>query len=99
MSHSKPLKNCKRFYCFICGCIYEDENRTVGLFSVPKNKLTKWENIIPGLKQTSRLCDIHFGNEVIVKGTRIREDFYPAERWKLTSEALPRHFLGRLTNQ
>ena len=97
MPHSKPLKSSlKKFYCFICGTIYEDENRTVGLFAVPKKKFTIWEEIIPELKQNSRLCDVHFDETDIVKGVRIGQDFYPAERWRLTSSAFPKHFLGNL---
>ncbi len=63
-------------------------------FTVPKNKFTCWQLLIPELKRTSRLCGKHFDEKDIVKGLTIGQDFHPADRWRLTTSALPKHSLG-----
>jgi hypothetical protein len=94
MAHSKSAVLGKKFSCSICGNLYENENRTIGLFSVPKTKLHIWQSAIPELKQTSRLCDSHFDEKDIVKGYFISQTFIPNDRWRLHPSALPKHFLG-----
>ncbi len=101
MSHSKPplkeLKHIRKHWrCSICGIIYECENRRVAIFTVPKKKFASWQLLIPTLKQTSRLCDKHFDETDILKGLTVGQDFHPAERWRLTYSAFPKHFLSMI---
>jgi hypothetical protein len=58
MSLSNSLK-CKssRKTCFFCGVNYQDENKRIGIFGVPKNKFSSWQLIIPELKQSSLLYE------------------------------------------
>ena len=88
------LKSLKRKYCLICGIIYEKDNKKVGLFSVPINKLTSWQTIIPKLEKSSRICSIHFDDSDINKGFRVGENFHDHARWRLFPNAQPKHFLG-----
>lgn len=92
MSNSKPSKTVKKF-CFICKDIYVDKIGNVSVFSVPKNKFANWETIVPGLKQTSKLCEKHFDEADIVKGLTVGQDFIPAQRLRLSFSAIPKHFL------
>jgi hypothetical protein len=56
MSVSNPGKGNRKF-CHICGSIFENENKNVSIFTIPKKKLSSWQLIIPQLKQTSVLCE------------------------------------------
>jgi hypothetical protein len=84
--------------CFISGCNgrSEKENTRVGLFSVPKNSLKIWQDIIPrgGLTTTSKICSRHFEEADIEKGRIIQDKFHPYLRWSLKRGALPKLFLG-----
>ena len=77
MSDVNSLKRIRK-YCVICGIIYEEENKKVGLFSVPMNKLISWQAIIPQLEKTSRICCRHFDEADIIKGFRVGQNFHPA---------------------
>ena len=94
MSQSKPLLYLKKHYCTVFGNINEDETKKIGIFFVPKNKFVAWLGKIPQLEKTSRLCDRHFDETYIVKGVTVVQDFYPSERWRLVTSALPKHFLS-----
>ena len=93
MSLSNPLKVKKKF-CQICLTVYQEENQKVSIFTVPKNKLSSWQLLIPGLKQTSSLCEKHFDPSDIVKGFSDGHVFHPFERSRLRPSAVPKHFLG-----
>ncbi|XP_057378098.1 bromodomain and WD repeat-containing protein 3-like [Daphnia carinata] len=73
------------------------------LFWVPKDyqQRKKWENIIPRkgqLKQTHRVCALHFHDQDIIKGKTViingKKDFYQCHpmQWKLREGAIPRIF-------
>ena len=92
MSEDQSLKRTRK-YCFICGRLSEVENKKISLFSVPINKLTSWQAIIPKLEKTSRLCERHFDESDIIKGFRVGQNFHPADRCRLMPLAQPKHFL------
>ncbi len=82
--------------CFFCGTI-EKEN-VIHTFGVPKGMLDGWRQIIPGIGEKSRLCDIHFEEEHIDKGKVINGVFYPnIRKWTLSKEAVPSKNLGILS--
>ncbi|XP_045024866.1 uncharacterized protein LOC123469721 isoform X3 [Daphnia magna] len=83
----------KKMSCFICGNIYQDENRRVGLFHVPKKNFSSWKFVLPELLEKSRLCDIHFDKCDVLKGITVGKDFYPYDRWRLLPSAIPKHLL------
>ena len=86
----------KRIYCFICGSVKENERKTA-LFGVPKDKLDIWRSAISNnqLKSSSKLCDAHFDDDVIIEGKVIGETFFPNEKyWKLQKGAIPTLFIG-----
>jgi hypothetical protein len=93
MSHSETARTVKKYSCTICGNSYEDENKKIGVFYVPKKNFAAWQQIIPQLKTNSRLCDRHFDSADIVKGVTVGQNFHPSERWRLLTSALPKHFL------
>jgi hypothetical protein len=66
MSVSNPGKGNRKF-CHICGSIFENENKNVSIFTIPKKKLSSWQLIIPQLKQTSVLCERQNDPSDIVK--------------------------------
>ena len=95
MSLSNPLKlKYSRKTCCFCGSSYVNENKRIGIFSVPKNKFCSWKLIIPELKQASLLCENHFDETDVVKGFSDGKEFHPHERWRLSSSAVPKHNLG-----
>lgn len=96
MPQCKVLKKVKKGLCFVCGSINEQENRKIGIFSIPKDKLALWQEILPGLKNNSKLCESHFDQEDIVKGVQVGQHFHPSERWRLKSSAVPKHLLRML---
>ena len=92
MASSKP----RRIYCFICGNVKENDQK-VALFSVPKNSLEEWRAAIGNnsLKVASKLCDVHFNRQAIIKGQVIGGSFFPyLNIWKLEKDALPTLLLG-----
>ncbi|KZS03500.1 Uncharacterized protein APZ42_033678 [Daphnia magna] len=93
MSLSNPLK-CKSKSCFFCGVNYQDENKRIGIFGVPKKKFSIWQLIIPELKKTSYLCEKHFDQSDVLKGFTDGTVYHPYERWRLSISAFPKHFLG-----
>jgi hypothetical protein len=92
---SNPLK-CKssRKTCFFCGVNYQDENKRIGIFFVPKNKFSSWQLIIPELKQSSLLCEKHFDQPDVLKGFTDGTVYHPYGRWRLSISVFPKHFLG-----
>jgi hypothetical protein len=95
MASSKP----RRIFCFICGN-FKETDKKVALFSVPKNKLDEWKAAIgnSSLKATSKLCDVHFNSQAIIKGKVIGGGFFPyVKLWKLEKDALPTLLLGDYT--
>ncbi len=63
MSHLKA-KLGKKFNCSICGNVYEDENRKIGLFLVPKNMFSRWKSIIPELKKQLECAVLILKNQI-----------------------------------
>jgi hypothetical protein len=59
---------------------------------------SRWKSILPELKETSRLCDIHFEETDIVKGFKNGEDFHHLQRWRLIQSAIPKFALGNIAN-
>ncbi|KAK4013575.1 hypothetical protein OUZ56_026128 [Daphnia magna] len=95
MSLSNPLKlKSSRKTCFFCGVNYQDENKRIGIFGVPKNKFSSWQLIIPELKQASLLCEKHFDESDVLKGFTDGTVYHPYGRWRLSISAVPQHFLG-----
>ena len=95
MSLSNPLKlKLTRKTCFLCGVSYQDENKRIGIFSVPKNKFSSWQLIIPELKQASLLCEKHFDENDVLKGFSDGTVYYHFARYRLTNSAVPKHLLG-----
>lgn len=95
MSLSNPLKlKLTRKTCFLCGVSYQDENKRIGIFSVPKNKFSSWQLIIPELKQASLLCEKHFDENDVLKGFSDGTVFHPFAKYRLTNSAVPKHLLG-----
>jgi hypothetical protein len=82
----------------ICGNVYEDGSRKICVFSVPKNLFSRWKSIIPELKETARLCDIHFEESDIVKGFKNVQNFHPLKNLRLLQSAIPKFVLGNITN-
>ncbi|EFX61010.1 hypothetical protein DAPPUDRAFT_340805 [Daphnia pulex] len=95
MSLSNPLK-CKfsKKSCFFCGVNYQDENKRIGIFGVPKTKFASWQLIIPDLKKASLLCEKHFDESDVLKGFTDGTVYHPYGRWILSISASPKHFLG-----
>ena len=87
----------KRVYCFICGHVKENDNQKSGFLSVPNDKLEDWKLAIGNneLKQTSRLCEIHFKNADVVRGKSINRKFYLNKHWRLTHNALPKVLVSK----
>ena len=87
----------KRVYCFICGNVKENDNQKSGLFCVPKDKLEEWKRAIGNneLKQTSRLCEVHFKDEDVVRGKSIDGKFYFNKNWRLSPNALPKLLVSK----
>jgi hypothetical protein len=81
MSHLKA-KLGKKLTCAICGNVYEDGSRKIGVFSVPKNMFSRGNQSFK-LKETARLCDIHFEESDIVKGFKNGQNCHPLKNWRL----------------
>jgi len=43
----------------------------------------------------SKLCDVHFDKNDILKGRFILDTYYPLKVWKLKDGAKPKFFLGK----
>ncbi|KZS00160.1 Uncharacterized protein APZ42_003666, partial [Daphnia magna] len=52
-----------------------------------------WKSILPELKETARLCDIHFEESDIVKGFKNGQNFHPLQNWRLLKSAIPKFVL------
>lgn len=87
--------------CFVAGCksgYVKGDGRH--LFQPPKTCLNEWNRIIPRsdrpLKETDRVCDLHFGDDMIVKVDSFVIDNKTVEikrdRWKLKENAIPHKF-------
>ncbi|KAI9553651.1 hypothetical protein GHT06_021577 [Daphnia sinensis] len=82
--------------CYPCRDTYNssrDKENGVTLFSVPKNFVKKWKEVIPHLNKSSYFCSLHFDAEEIEKGNEILKVFYPYVRWKLKLSSYPKYVL------
>ncbi|KZR95850.1 Uncharacterized protein APZ42_010146 [Daphnia magna] len=70
-----------------------DKENGVTLFSVPKNFVEKWKEVIPYLNKSSYVCSRHFDAEEIEKGKEICNVFHPFVRWKLKTGSYPKYML------
>ena len=84
--------------CIVPNCLLPSAGEKVSLFSVPQNSFLRWKQLIPNVKFSikSRVCSQHFEECDIKKGEYVLDDFYPYSRWRLTTGAEPKHFLGKL---
>ena len=97
----KEKKKRRGDYCFICGCVEDDENDVghgYGRFIVNKKRLSEWEKLIPkpGLKIGSAICGRHFDIDDIIKGREIGGVFQPFKKWSLKELAIPKHLLCKI---
>ena len=82
--------------CIVPNCLLPSVGVKVSLFSVPQNSFLRWKQPIPNVKfsSKSRVCSQQECD--MKKGEYVLDDFYPYSRWRLTSGAEPKHFLGKL---
>ncbi|XP_046443644.1 uncharacterized protein LOC124193721 [Daphnia pulex] len=79
--------------CFICGT-FEIENKKFAAFGVTFERFSEWKDKVKGLKIGSKLCQVHFDSEDIIKGKYIFNQFYPLKVYRLSKDAIPKHFLS-----
>jgi hypothetical protein len=88
--------------CFVPGCKSGLKSciEKRRFFFAPKEAIlrVKWDSVISRsdtvLTDKSKVCELHFEDDVIIKGEFLRhsngsEEFIPKLRWKLKSDAIP----------
>lgn len=93
MANSQSLNN----NCIVPNCVLLTGENKVSLFSVPQNSFIRWKELIPNVKfsSKSRVYSQHFEESDIKQGEYVLGNFYPYSRWRLTTGAEPKHFLGK----
>lgn len=93
-STGSAMADSKHFLtCFICGT-FEIENKKLAAFGVTFERFSEWKDKVKGLKIGSKLCQVHFDSEDIIKGKYIFNQFYPLKVYRLSKDAIPKHFLS-----
>lgn len=77
MSQSKPLLYLKKHYCTVCGNIYEDEKKKIGIFFVPKNKFVSWLEKFLNSKRHRDCVTVTLTKQILSKVLQLVRIFIP----------------------